>query len=133
MRVRQADGKYVAQAVKDAKADGLPEWLEEFRTAAQANYVTERDSVEEGDIFTWPKKLEQWDASDVSQWWENPEFGIRAISRYHLDHPFVFHVGGQEFKVQYLPAESNTGMFGGNSNWRGPVWMPVNALLVRRC
>jgi hypothetical protein len=57
--------------------------------------------------------------------------GIRSLSRYHLEHPFVFHVGGQEFKVQYLPAESNTGMFGGNSNWRGPVWMPVNVLLVR--
>jgi hypothetical protein len=58
-------------------------------------------------------------------------FGIRSLSRYHLEHPFVFHVGGQEYKVQYLPGESNTGMFGGNSNWRGPVWMPVNALLVR--
>jgi hypothetical protein len=57
--------------------------------------------------------------------------GIRSLSRYHLDHPFVFHVGGQEYKVQYLPAESNTGMFGGNSNWRGPVWMPVNALIIR--
>jgi hypothetical protein len=57
--------------------------------------------------------------------------GIRAVSRYHLDHPFIFYVGGQEYKVQYLPAESNTAMFGGNSNWRGPVWMPVNALLVR--
>ena len=57
--------------------------------------------------------------------------GIRSLSRYHLDHPFVFHVGGQEYKVQYLPAESDTGMFGGNSNWRGPVWMPVNVLLVR--
>ena len=57
--------------------------------------------------------------------------GIRSLSRYHLEHPFVFHVGGQEYKVQYLPGESNTGMFGGNSNWRGPVWMPVNALLVR--
>ena len=57
--------------------------------------------------------------------------GIRSLSRYHLDHPFVFHVGGQEYKVQYLPGESNTGMFGGNSNWRGPVWMPVNALLIR--
>ena len=57
--------------------------------------------------------------------------GIRSLSRYHLEHPFVFHVGGQEFKVQYLPAESNTGMFGGNSNWRGPVWMPVNVLIVR--
>ena len=57
--------------------------------------------------------------------------GIRSLSRYHLEHPFVFHVGGQEYKVQYLPAESNTGMFGGNSNWRGPVWMPVNALIIR--
>jgi hypothetical protein len=57
--------------------------------------------------------------------------GIRSLSRYHLDHPFVFHAGGQEYKVQYLPAESNTGMFGGNSNWRGPVWMPVNLLIVR--
>src|SRR5437016_12368193 len=57
--------------------------------------------------------------------------GIRSLSRYHLVHPFVFNVGGQEYKVQYLPGESNTGMFGGNSNWRGPVWMPVNALLIR--
>jgi hypothetical protein len=57
--------------------------------------------------------------------------GIRSLSKYHLDHPFCFWVGGQEFKVQYLPAESNTGMFGGNSNWRGPVWMPVNTLIVR--
>jgi hypothetical protein len=58
-------------------------------------------------------------------------YGIRSLSRYHLEHPFVLRLGGQEFKVQYLPAESNTGMFGGNSNWRGPVWMPVNGLLIR--
>lgn len=58
-------------------------------------------------------------------------FGIRSLSRYHEKHPFVFHLNGSEFKVGYLPAESNTGMFGGNSNWRGPVWMPVNALLIR--
>ena len=58
-------------------------------------------------------------------------YGIRSLSRYHLDHPFLFWVGGQEYKVQYLPAESNTGMFGGNSNWRGPVWMPVNGLIIR--
>jgi Mannosylglycerate hydrolase MGH1-like glycoside hydrolase domain len=57
--------------------------------------------------------------------------GIRSLSRYHLDHPFVFPVGDQEFQVQYLPGESDTGMFGGNSNWRGPVWMPMNALLLR--
>src|SRR5260370_41438134 len=58
-------------------------------------------------------------------------YGIRSLSRYHLDHPFVFNLSGHEYKVQYLPAESNTGMFGGNSNWRGPVWMPVNILLIR--
>jgi len=58
-------------------------------------------------------------------------YGIRSLSRYHLEHPFTFQLGNQEFVVQYLPAESNTGMFGGNSNWRGPVWMPVNALLIR--
>jgi hypothetical protein len=58
-------------------------------------------------------------------------YGIRSLSRYHLDHPFTFLVGNQEYKVQYLPAESNTGMFGGNSNWRGPVWMPINGLIVR--
>jgi hypothetical protein len=58
-------------------------------------------------------------------------YGIRSLSRYHLDHPFVFQFGGQEYKVQYLPAESNIAMFGGNSNWRGPVWMPINILLIR--
>jgi hypothetical protein len=57
--------------------------------------------------------------------------GIRALSRYHADHPYVFNVGRQEYRVNYLPAESDTGMFGGNSNWRGPIWMPVNMLLLR--
>jgi hypothetical protein len=58
-------------------------------------------------------------------------YGIRALSKFHEKHPFVFHVQGQEYRVGYLPAESNTGMFGGNSNWRGPVWMPVNAMIIR--
>ncbi len=58
-------------------------------------------------------------------------YGIRALSKYHDQHPFVVHVEGQEYRVNYLPAESDTGMFGGNSNWRGPIWMPVNALLIR--
>jgi hypothetical protein len=58
-------------------------------------------------------------------------YGIRSLSRYHQDHPYTFRLGNQEFKIQYLPAESSTRMFGGNSNWRGPVWLPVNSLLVR--
>ncbi len=58
-------------------------------------------------------------------------YGLRSLSKFHEQHPYVFHVHGQEYRVDYLPAESNTGMFGGNSNWRGPVWMPVNALIIR--
>jgi len=58
-------------------------------------------------------------------------YGIRALSRFHADHPYVFHANGQEHRVDYLPAESNTGMFGGNSNWRGPIWMPVNVMIIR--
>jgi hypothetical protein len=58
-------------------------------------------------------------------------YGIRSLSRYHAEHPFVFRAGDQEYRVPYLPAESDSGMFGGNSNWRGPIWMPVNALIVR--
>jgi hypothetical protein len=59
------------------------------------------------------------------------QYGIRSLSRYHASHPYVFQAGGQEYRVNYLPAESDTGMFGGNSNWRGPIWMPVNALIIR--
>jgi Mannosylglycerate hydrolase MGH1-like glycoside hydrolase domain/Glycosyl hydrolase family 63 C-terminal domain len=58
-------------------------------------------------------------------------YGIRALSRCHAERPYVFWAEGQEYRVDYLPAESNTGMFGGNSNWRGPIWFPVNALLIR--
>jgi hypothetical protein len=58
-------------------------------------------------------------------------YGIRSLSKFHARHPYIFHVHGQEYRVDYLPAESNTGMFGGNSNWRGPIWFPVNMLIIR--
>jgi hypothetical protein len=58
-------------------------------------------------------------------------YGIRSLSKHHAEHPYVLQAGGQEYSVNYLPAESDTGMFGGNSNWRGPIWMPVNALIIR--
>jgi hypothetical protein len=58
-------------------------------------------------------------------------YGIRSLSKFHEKQPYMFHVQGQEYRVDYLPGESNTGMFGGNSNWRGPIWVPVNALIIR--
>jgi len=58
-------------------------------------------------------------------------FGIRSLSRYHKEHPYVFYAGGQEYRVSYQPAESDSGIFGGNSNWRGPIWTPINALVIR--
>jgi hypothetical protein len=58
-------------------------------------------------------------------------YGIRSLSRRHAEHPYVLQVAGREHRVDYLPGESDSGMFGGNSNWRGPVWMPVNMLILR--
>ncbi|MFF9168427.1 MULTISPECIES: glucosidase [unclassified Streptomyces] len=58
-------------------------------------------------------------------------YGIRSLSRYHAEHPYTFEVHGERYGVGYLPAESDSGMFGGNSNWRGPVWLPVNVLIIR--
>jgi hypothetical protein len=57
-------------------------------------------------------------------------FGIRSLSQFHKEHPYVFHADGHEHRVDYLPSESNTSLFGGNSNWRGPIWFPMNFLLI---
>jgi hypothetical protein len=57
-------------------------------------------------------------------------FGIRSLSRQHLEAPYTFHAGGEEFRVDYTPGESTTGLFGGNSNWRGPIWFPLNFLVI---
>ena len=57
-------------------------------------------------------------------------YGIRSVSRMHAEHPYEFRAGGQEYRVGYVPGESDTALFGGNSNWRGPIWFPINFLLV---
>ena len=59
------------------------------------------------------------------------DFGIRSLSREHEDHPYVFRSGNDEYHIAYRPAESDSGLFGGNSNWRGPIWFPLNLLLLR--
>jgi hypothetical protein len=58
------------------------------------------------------------------------DYGIRALSKYHEGHPFILHANGMEYAVRYQPAESHSGLFGGNSNWRGPIWFPLNHLLI---
>ena len=57
-------------------------------------------------------------------------YGIRSVSKIHLDQPYIFQVNGRTYRLDYEPAESTTGLFGGNSNWRGPVWFPINFLLI---
>ncbi|SMB98435.1 conserved hypothetical protein [Hymenobacter roseosalivarius DSM 11622] len=58
------------------------------------------------------------------------EFGVRAMSRYHLKHPYVYHTPETDFTVGYVPGEAESSMFGGNSNWRGPIWFPINYLII---
>jgi hypothetical protein len=58
-------------------------------------------------------------------------YGIRSLSRYHADHPYVFKVHGDEYRIGYLPGEPDSAMFGGNTNWRGPIWFPLNIVVIR--
>jgi hypothetical protein len=59
------------------------------------------------------------------------DYGIRSLSLHHRDHPYVFRVGDDDYQVAYRPGESDSSLFGGNSNWRGPVWFPMNVLIIR--
>ena len=80
--------------------------------------------------IVWPSRLKRV----LQRLFDEAEFfgdyGVRAVSRYHRDHPYTMNVGGADYAVGYEPAESSSGLFGGNSNWRGPVWFPINYLLI---
>jgi hypothetical protein len=106
----------------------MPELLESIHPTGPGHFgVAERGII----ALINPERLRRI----LSKMLDEAEFlspyGIRSISRFHERHPYVFNVHGQEYRVDYLPAESNSGMFGGNSNWRGPIWMPVNVVLIR--
>ena len=117
-----------AAAAYQARARQMPELLETIHPTGPGHFgVADRGIM----ALVTPERLRRI----LSKMLDENEFlspyGIRSISRFHAQHPYVFHADGQEYRVDYLPAESNTGMFGGNSNWRGPVWMPMNVMLIR--
>jgi predicted RND superfamily exporter protein len=80
VRIRQEDGSYRQLAVREASDDGVPRWVDEFRDAAISDYEEERDSLEEGEHFSWPETLASWDVDDLDAWWEDEEYGIRAVA-----------------------------------------------------
>ena len=142
LRVRSVVGIVPLFAVETISAltlDHLPhlkkrvEWFLENRPELAAN-VAELDAggVQERRLLAIcsPERLR----SILRRVFDESEFlsphGVRMLSRYHLEHPFVLQLGGEEFRCDYEPAESTSGLFGGNSNWRGPIWFPLNFLLV---
>ena len=117
-----------AAAALDARARQMPDLLRYIHPTGPGHF-----GMYERGIFALvnPERLRRI----LSRMLDADEFlspyGIRSLSKFHERHPYVFHSAGEEYRVEYLPAESNTGMFGGNSNWRGPIWMPVNVMIIR--
>jgi len=106
----------------------MPELLEAIHPTGPGNLgVAERGII----ALVSPERLRRILSKMLDEDEFLSPFGIRSLSKFHERQPYVFRVNRQEHRVDYLPAESNTGMFGGNSNWRGPIWMPVNVLILR--
>jgi hypothetical protein len=106
----------------------MPELMESIHHTGPEHFgVAERGII----ALLKPERLRRVLAKTLDENEFLSPYGIRSLSKYHEKNPYVFHVGGQEYRVDYLPAESDSGMFGGNSNWRGPVWFPVNVLIIR--
>jgi predicted RND superfamily exporter protein len=116
--VRQADGSYSAMEIKDPK-DGLPDWLGDFKDAAISDYESTRDSLGEGEIFTWPEGLAEWDEGDVDAWFESEEFGIRAVS-----------VNTNQLIVHDLKAVEGVPKYQGTSSWtRGVQFVMAGGIM----
>ena len=111
-----------------SRVERMPELIQFMHPTGPGNYgVNERGIL----ALLTPDRLRRVLARMLDEEEFLGPFGIRSLSRYHARHPYVLLADGVEYRVEYLPAESDSGMFGGNSNWRGPVWFPVNALLLR--
>lgn len=118
VQVRE-NGDYESLAVKHAERDGLPAWLGEFRDGAQEDFVNERDSVEEGEFFSWPASLEDWTDRDVSWWWESQEHGIRAVA-----------VSTNQLIVQDLKAVEPTPRYQPTNSWtRGVQFVMAGGIM----
>ena len=117
-----------ATALAQERVRQMPELLEAIHPTGP-----EHRGVAERGIFALlkPERLRRVLAKMLDEEEFLSPYGLRSLSKYHERNPYVFHVNGQAYRVDYLPAESNSGMFGGNSNWRGPVWFPVNVLIIR--
>jgi hypothetical protein len=118
----------IATTALEARLNQMPELKASIHpTGPQHRGVADRGIL----ALVTPERLRRILAKMLDEEEFLSPYGIRSLSKIHACEPYVLTVGGQEYRVDYLPAESNTGMFGGNSNWRGPIWMPVNALLIR--
>jgi hypothetical protein len=143
LRLRSAVGiipLFAVEFIEEARLDQLPgfakrtRWFLENRKdlTAQISYMTEGKSALGRRLLAIPsrQRLERVLRYVFDEREFLSPFGVRSLSRIYQDQPFVLQAGGQEYRVAYVPGESDSGLFGGNSNWRGPIWFPLNFLLI---
>jgi len=124
----QRDSTPRVTALMRERLKQMPELMESIHPTGPGHFgVAERGII----ALLRPERLRRVLAKMLDENEFLGPYGIRSLSKYHEKNPYVFYVGDQEYRVDYLPAESDSGMFGGNSNWRGPVWFPVNILIIR--
>ncbi|MCI0606521.1 glucosidase [bacterium] len=142
MKVRSMVGLiplFAVETLEPESLDQLPgfkkrlEWFIDHRSDLTKNLACMRtQGMKERRLLSivWPERLRRVLKVMLDENEFLSPYGIRALSRFHKDQPYTLRVNGTEHRVDYEPAESSTGLFGGNSNWRGPIWYPVNFLLI---